>query len=198
MHLHMMGHMIGHSASGLLGFAISLIVVIFLIKMVVGLTIMGRQKSREHGNSPEIKLKRNMKNYRESGLSDSDIKLFRETMAEAKKHIKYWESACKSITDVSVIEDVTGGLSAAKKTFQFIVKNPQELTKQNNFLYKYLPNMTKLIESYQKLQSEAVKSDEDLSEALLLMKTLSSQVAENYHEILMADVKIIGKEVENG
>ncbi|MDR2976807.1 MAG: 5-bromo-4-chloroindolyl phosphate hydrolysis family protein, partial [Streptococcaceae bacterium] len=60
------------------------------------------------------------------------------------------------------------------------------------------PNMTKLIESYQRLQQEAIKSEADLSETLLLMKTLSNQVAENYHNILMTDVKIIGKEVENG
>jgi 5-bromo-4-chloroindolyl phosphate hydrolysis protein len=188
----------GHSLSGLLGFAVSLIVTIFIIKMIVGLIILGRQKSSDKGNSPEIKLKRNMKNYRDSGLSDSDIKLFRETMAEAKNQIKAWETASKTITDVSVIEDVTGGLAAAKKTFQFIVKNPQELTKQNEFLYKSLPNMSKLIESYRKLQQEAIKSEKDLSETLLLMKTLSNQVAENYHEILMTDVKIIGKEVENG
>jgi 5-bromo-4-chloroindolyl phosphate hydrolysis protein len=58
--------------------------------------------------------------------------------------------------------------------------------------------MTKLIESYQRLQQEAIKSEADLSETLLLMKTLSNQVAENYHNILMTDVKIIGKEVENG
>ncbi|MDR2975785.1 MAG: 5-bromo-4-chloroindolyl phosphate hydrolysis family protein, partial [Streptococcaceae bacterium] len=138
MHLHMMGH----SLSGLLGLAISLIVTIFIIKMIVGLIILGRQKSSERGNSPEIKMKHNMKNYREAGLSDSDIKLFRENMAEAKSHIKAWETACRTITDVSVIEDVTGGLSASKKTFQFIVKNPQELTKQSDFLYKWLPNMT--------------------------------------------------------
>ena len=180
---------------GLIGMAVSILVLILLIKLLVGLSLIHKQHQEKN---PTTKLKKNIKNYRDSGLSDSDIKLFRETMGEAKRQIELWSKANQSKTDLSVIEDVTGGLASAKKTFQFIVQNPQELTKQSDFLYKDLPNIVKLIESYDKLKAEPVKNERDLSETLLLLKTLSAQVAENYHEILMKDVKIIGEEVQNG
>ncbi|MDR0300206.1 MAG: 5-bromo-4-chloroindolyl phosphate hydrolysis family protein [Streptococcaceae bacterium] len=190
MNNNMMG---GHTS--IVGLVISIIVFLIVVKIIVSFAIMHQQKREENS---EVKLKKHLKNYKDSGLSDSDIKLFRETMAEAKGYIMSWDKSIKKITELSVIEDVTGGVEAAKKTFQYIVENPSELTQQNDFLYKDLPNMLKLITSYEKLEAESVKNDKDLSEALLLIKTLSSRMAENYHKVLMKDVKIISKEVSNG
>jgi len=134
--------------------------------------------------------------YKEAGLSEGDIDIFRQTMAEARSNIESWETRVDKLDELSVIEDVTGGLESAKKTFQFIVKNPQELNKQGDFLYKDLPNMVKLTESFAKLKAEPVANDRDMSETLLLLRTLSEHIAENYHGILMKDVKFISKEVE--
>lgn len=186
---YMMG---GHSS--FFGLIITIVVFVIIIKLIVSFSVMHQQKKDEN---PEIKLKKRIRNYKDSGLSDNDVKLFRETMGEAKKHILGWDKAVQKLTDLSVIEDVTGGVQAAKKTFQFIAKNPTELTKQNDFLYKDLPNMTKLIASYEMLMAESVKNDTDLSETLFLIKTLSAKVADNYHKILMRDVKIISEEVTN-
>ncbi|MFV0555610.1 MAG: 5-bromo-4-chloroindolyl phosphate hydrolysis family protein [Lactovum sp.] len=165
-------------------FSIFISICIWIIKQLLGTKERKKEKTK-------------LENYKEAGLSDSEIDLFRETMSEAKQQILFWDKQQKKHIDLSVIEDVTSGLESSKKLFQLIVKDPQELTKQNKFLYKDLPNMVKLIESYDKLVDVSLKEDENLKETLLLIKTLSSQIAENYQDFLMKDIKIIEKEVQN-
>ncbi len=75
----------------------------------------------------------------------------------------------------------------------------QELTKQNEFLYKDLPNMVKLSEKFIEMKKQSVRTEEinrDLDETLLLIKTLSHSISKNYHEILMDDVNVIKHQVD--
>lgn len=171
--------------------ALSVIFLILLIKIIVGISIL------HHHRRNEMKVKDRTADYKAVGLSDNDIVIFRETLKEAKQNIEKWEAASKKYTDISVIEDVTGGLSAAKKTFQYIVKNPREATRQGDFLYKQLPNIVKLTETFDALKKESASSDKDEAETLLLMKTLSANIANGYHLLLMKDIEIIGKEIQN-
>ncbi len=161
---------------------------------------MSKNRREEGGYKDKtMNLKDNIERYHEAGLSDNDIKIFRENLAEAKKNIETWENQLKKNDDLQVVESVTGGLEASKHTFKYIVQNPQELTKQNEFLYKDLPNMVKLTEKYIEMKKQAVKTEEiqrDLDETLLLIKTLSGNISKNYHEILMDDVNIIKHEVK--
>lgn len=186
--MHMMGN-------GLFGFLFLALLFFLLVRLIIGVSGTSEKKDKKN---PELNLKKKIKHYKEAGLSDTEIEIFRETMSEAKRQIDIWSKASQERSDLSVIEDVTGGVISAKKTFQFIVQNPQELTKQNTFLYKDLPNMVKLIESHGKLQAVAKQNERDISEILLLIRTLSSQIADNYRGILMRDIKIIEKEVQNG
>ncbi len=105
----------------------------------------------------------------------------------------------KKEDDLQVVESVTGGLDASKHTFKYIVQNPQELTKQNEFLYKDLPNMVKLSEKFIEMKKQSVRTEDinrDLDETLLLIKTLSNSISKNYHEILMDDVNVIKHQVD--
>ena len=143
--------------------------------------------------------KENIERYHEAGLSDTDIKIFRENLSEAKENIKTWEKLLKKEDDLQVVESVTGGLDASKHTFKYIVQNPQELTKQNEFLYKDLPNMVKLSEKFIEMKKQSVRTEDinrDLDETLLLIKTLSNSISKNYHEILMDDVNVIKHQVD--
>ncbi len=81
-------------------------------------------------------------------------------MSEAKENIKTWEKLLKKEDDLQVVESVTGGLEASKQTFKYIVQNPQELTKQNEFLYKDLPNMVKLSEKFIEMKKQSVRTEE--------------------------------------
>ncbi len=198
--LFMMNHGVSGGRWGFVTTILGLIFVFLLIKLVFGIFFMSKNRREEGGYKDKtMNLKDNIERYHEAGLSDNDIKIFRENLAEAKKNIETWENQLKKNDDLQVVESVTGGLEASKHTFKYIVQNPQELTKQNEFLYKDLPNMVKLTEKYIEMKKQAVKTEEiqrDLDETLLLIKTLSGNISKNYHEILMDDVNIIKHEVK--
>ncbi|WP_096817219.1 5-bromo-4-chloroindolyl phosphate hydrolysis family protein [Lactococcus fujiensis] len=185
---------------GFFNFILIFILAFFVIKVIVGVSLSrsSRQNDGENYRDKAANLKVNMERYRESGLSDSDIKIFRENLAEAKTNIETWEKNMKKNDDLQVVESVTGGLESSKLTFKYIVQNPQELTKQSEFLYKDLPNMVKLSDKFIEMKKQSVKTDDisrDLDETLLLIKTLSTNISKNYHDILMDDVNVIKHEV---
>ena len=179
---------------------IGLIVTVLVLKFIIGVVFMTKNKREENNDYGDkgLNKKNNIERYRQAGLSDSDIKIFRENLAEAKSNIQTWEKNLKKDDDLQVVESVTGGLEASKQTFKYIVQNPKELTKQNDFLYKNLPNMVKLTEKFLEMKGQKGSAPEfsrDLDETLLLIKTLSANISKHYHEILMEDVNVIKQEV---
>ncbi|MDN5964930.1 MAG: 5-bromo-4-chloroindolyl phosphate hydrolysis family protein, partial [Lactococcus sp.] len=139
-----------------------------------------------------------IKTYHKAGLSDQDIVIFRQTMQDAKNQIKQWEIAVKEDAALQVIEQVTGGLDSAKKLFQLIVKRPKIALSNNDFLYKHLPTMLDLIETYQN-----IKAVDKLDQALLVdsqkvIRVLSEKVAGLYALTVSDDIETIKNEVENG
>lgn len=198
--LYMMNDRMMGGHLSILNLIFGIILLFLIIKIIVGVGLM-RSSNRNERKSREttLNLKENIERYHEAGLSDNDIKIFRQNLSEARKNIETWETNLKKSDDLQVVESVTGGLEASKHTFKYIVQNPQELTKQNEFLYKNLPNMVKLTEKYIEMKKQAVKTDDisrDLDETLLLIKTLSGNISKNYHEILMDDVNVIKHEVD--
>ncbi|WP_276871638.1 5-bromo-4-chloroindolyl phosphate hydrolysis family protein [Lactococcus taiwanensis] len=195
------GMMTGGDHWGIVNMIFGLVLFFLVIKMIIGIGFMQKNKRDDKGSYKDktMNLKGNIERYHEAGLSDSDIKIFRENLAEAKDNIETWEAKIKKDDDLQVVESVTGGLDASKQTFKYIVQHPQELTKQNDFLYKDLPNMVKLTEKYLDMKKQAVRTEEikrDLDETLLLIKTLSHSISKNYHEILMDDVNVIKQQVD--
>ena len=139
-----------------------------------------------------------IKTYHKAGLSDQDIVIFRQTMQDAKDQIKQWEIAVKEDAALQVIEQVTGGLDSAKKLFQLIVKRPKIALSNNDFLYKHLPIMLDLIETYQN-----IKAVDKLDQALLVdsqkvIRALSEKIAGLYALTVSDDIETIKNEVENG
>jgi 5-bromo-4-chloroindolyl phosphate hydrolysis protein len=186
---------------GIVNMIFGVILLFLVIKMIIGISFMRKNRREEAGEFKKsgTLMKKNMERYHEAGLSDSDIKIFRENLAEAKANIEMWQAQEKKDDDLQVVESVTGGLDASKHIFKYIVQNPQELTKQNEFLYKNLPNMVKLVEKFVEMKKQTVRTDEvkrDLDETLLLIKTLSGTISKKYHHILMDDVNIIKNQVD--
>ena len=166
--------MFGYGHLGIVNVIFGLVLFFLIIKMIIGISFMRKNPDeREEG-------------YKDTGMSK-------------KENIKTWEKLLKKEDDLQVVESVTGGLEASKQTFKYIVQNPQELTKQNEFLYKDLPNMVKLSEKFIEMKKQSVRTEEinrDLDETLLLIKTLSHSISKNYHEILMDDVNVIKHQVD--
>ena len=198
----MMHHfMFGGGRLGFVNMVFGLILFFLVVKMIIGIFYMrkNRDEDRTAYKDKGMTTKDKLARYHEAGLSDSDIKIFRENLAEAKENIETWQANLRKEDDLQVVESVTGGLDAAKQTFKHIVQHPQELTKQNDFLYKHLPNMVKLTEKYVEMKKQTVRTEEmqrDLDETLLLVKTLSAKLSKKYHDILMDDVNVIKHQVD--
>lgn len=179
--------------AGLIRTVLILLVAIWLI------SLLRRRAIKKNKMTKKPVRKENIQRYQEAGLSDSDIEIFRDTLADAKENIEIWEANIKKNDELDVVESVTGGLESSKLLFKHIVQNPTQLTRQNDFLYKDLPNMVKLTEKYLEMEKQSVKSQDvsrDMDETLLLIRTLSANISKNYHEILMDDVNIIKHEVK--
>lgn len=178
----------------------SFIRIILILLVALWLISLFRRKSnKKESTAKKPARKENIRRYQEAGLSESDIEIFRETLGDAKENIEKWEANTNKNDELEVVESVTGGLEASKLLFKHIVQNPTQLTKQNDFLYKDLPNMVKLTEKYLEMQKQSIKTQEvsrDMDETLLLIKTLSANFSKNYHEILMDDVNVIKHEVK--
>ena len=136
--------------------------------------------------------------YHEKGLSDQDITIFRQTMQDAKAQIKSWETAVKHDSELQIIENVTGGLKSAKKLFQLIVKHPKMALTNHDFLYKQLPTMVELTETYDNVKS-VDRIDQDLKiESQKVIRKLSEKIAKTYELELSGDIEKIKDDVENG
>jgi 5-bromo-4-chloroindolyl phosphate hydrolysis protein len=168
---------------------IILILIIILVVLILWL-IRDYTKSKKN---PKL-----IQKYHDQGLSDQDIAIFRQTMNDAKIQIKAWEKAVKKDADLQIIEGVTGGLKSAKKLFQLIVKTPQTALTNNDFLYKHLPTMVELTETYENLKSVDKLDQNLLIESQKVVRTLSEKIAKIYEVALSDDIKKIKSEVENG
>ncbi|WP_276421560.1 5-bromo-4-chloroindolyl phosphate hydrolysis family protein [Lactococcus garvieae] len=189
-------HMTGMMMGGMHGFIRTIIILLVALWLI---SLMRNKTNKKNKTAKKPPRKENIQRYQEAGLSESDIEIFRDTLADAKENIEKWEANTKKNEELEVVESVTGGLEASKLLFKYIVQNPTQLTKQNDFLYKDLPNMVKLTEKYLEMQKQSVKSEEvsrDMDETLLLIKTLATNISKNYHEILMDDVNVIKHEVK--
>jgi 5-bromo-4-chloroindolyl phosphate hydrolysis protein len=188
--------MTGMMMGGMHGFIRTIIILLVALWLI---SLMRNKTNKKNKTAKKPPRKENIQRYQEAGLSESDIEIFRDTLADAKENIEKWEANTKKNEELEVVESVTGGLEASKLLFKYIVQNPTQLTKQNDFLYKDLPNMVKLTEKYLEMQKQSVKSEEvsrDMDETLLLIKTLATNISKNYHEILMDDVNVIKHEVK--
>lgn len=189
-------HMTGMMMGGMHGFIRTIIILLVALWLI---SLMRNKTNKKNKTAKKPPRKENIQRYQEAGLSESDIEIFRDTLADAKENIEKWEANTKKNEELEVVESVTGGFEASKLLFKHIVQNPTQLTKQNDFLYKDLPNMVKLTEKYLEMQKQSVKSEEvsrDMDETLLLIKTLATNISKNYHEILMDDVNVIKHEVK--
>ncbi|MDR0297860.1 MAG: 5-bromo-4-chloroindolyl phosphate hydrolysis family protein [Streptococcaceae bacterium] len=172
---------------------LTVLVALFILKIMGGFGWIWHGRRSEKRALREKELLR-AEIYHEAGFSEKDIEIFTREMNAAKKQIDSWIARVKNSNELQMIEQVTAGLDSAKNIFRELQKNPKNLTKQNAFLYTDLPNMLALTEKYESMQLEKMKNEvtsRDLSETLLLIKTLSKKIATRYHDMLMDDVNII-------
>lgn len=148
-------------------------------------------KSNNKNKTNKIKKTNKIQHYKDKGLGDKDIDIFRDTMKEARDNIKYWDSQLTKHEKLGIIEEQTGGLISSKKIFQAIVEEPAEMTNENDFLYKDLPNMVTLVKKYGELTEVRPETQEvkmELAERLYYITKLSELITKNYQAMVIDDV----------
>src|SRR5699024_9656970 len=120
-------HMTGMMMGGMHGF-IQIILILLVALWLISL--MKNKSNKKNKTAKKPPRKENIQRYQEAGISESDIEIFRDTLADAKENIEKWETNTKKNDELEVVESVTGGLEASKLLFKHIVQNPTQLTKQ--------------------------------------------------------------------
>jgi 5-bromo-4-chloroindolyl phosphate hydrolysis protein len=131
--------------------------------------------------------------YKEAGLTDNDIKIFRDVMGKTRENIIAWDKHVKANQDLQLIEEVTTGLESSKKMFKYIVNHPKELNINQSFLYNDLPAMRKLTGKY--LELAGTRQTDAHKEALATIKALSTKIAKCYQSAIVDDIKEIRSEI---
>lgn len=113
-----------------------------------------------------------IQHYKEQGLSESEIRLFRQTMKEARDQILSLETAFQS-SNLKQIETTTPVVKACQGIFKELVQEPKKLNEADQFLYQHLPNITMLAAKYVAVSRQnQIRRDSDL----LLEKTYQTIV----------------------
>ena len=168
---------------------IAFIVIVYLIFRYIKENKEAKQKINKK-STPRAKNSK-LQHYKEKGLNDKDIEVFRATMKTTRDNIMYWESQVDKYEKLMVIEEQTHGLNSSKMIFQKIVQEPSEMNKESEFLYRDLPNMVTLIKKYIELNAVKSNSEEvklELVERLHYIMKLSERITKNYTDMLIDDV----------
>lgn len=130
-----------------------------------------------------------LKHYQKAGMSDDDIRFFRETMATTKKQIDQLAHNMQQTTKLKAINLHFEPVKVSQATFKTIVAQPQKLHAASDYLYRHLPTMVDLTAKYNTISQHEVK-DKDTYAILDKSAQVITQLAQQFrtdYEILVAD-----------
>ncbi|WP_225047360.1 5-bromo-4-chloroindolyl phosphate hydrolysis family protein [Lacticaseibacillus kribbianus] len=144
--------------------------------------------------------------YAESGLSESEIDLFRETMDQVAAQIRQFETIenrVPKLKSVALNHDLDNVMHAY---FKAVVKTPKQLASAGHFVYEQLPNLVNIAQKYEEISHHEVKTQDtydvlttaanalgDLAEAI---KTDYAAFVENDLDDLEASVALAKKQMQ--
>jgi len=137
--------------------------------------------------------------YRSRGLSDEDIKFFRETMNKAKNQILKIESNMNSTGKLRAIAHRNNTIHLIKVLFKDIVNEPERLHEVDQFLYVHLPSLAELTEKYVTINQHQAKSKQTfdiLEKSARTIDDMCEQIADDYVTFRSTDISDLADEVE--
>lgn len=163
-----------------------------LLALVVALILTIRrpqsQKKQPVKKSMSSKM---LKHYEKSGLSGDEIDLFRDTMRTTEKQIERLEQNLNSNPTLHALENKEQPVRVSKALFKEIVKEPQNLSKISDFLYKHLPTLLHLSDKYLEINQHEVKTEDAytvLDQSLDVMRQLSQKIKQDYADFVADDL----------
>ncbi|WP_082620494.1 5-bromo-4-chloroindolyl phosphate hydrolysis family protein [Lacticaseibacillus sharpeae] len=162
--------------------------------IVAGLTIAWQKRKRpvepaviDHPMSQKL-----ANHYEEAGLSDSEIAVFRETMAGASKNIHSLETTVNSSVELQDILREFDTMNVIHAYFKAIVNEPKRMTESAPFLYEQLPNMADLTRKYVIITRHEVKTADTylvLNQAKDALAKLAATIRDEYAAFVHDDIE---------
>lgn len=136
--------------------------------------------------------------YEDLGMSPSEIKLFRETMNNAKKQILRIQNNVGRSAKLKAVDLRQDTLKAAKALFKELTKEPTRLHDASHFLYTHLPNLADLTDKYIEINEHEIKNKETyakLEESTQIIDQLAALIVQDYQQFVSDDLDDLDVEI---
>ena len=137
--------------------------------------------------------------YEAAGLSDSEVSVFRETMAGASKNIHQLQTTVDGAPELQDIMNEHDTMNVIHAYFRAIVDQPKRMTAAAPFLYEQLPNLADLTHKYAIITRHEVKTKDTylvLSQAKDALDKLCKTVRDEYTDFVKSDLEDLDTTVE--
>lgn len=129
--------------------------------------------------------------YQESGLSATDVDLFRDTMDKAADEIRDFEAITKRVPKLAAISANQDLVAVLHAYFKAIVATPSHMSAAGHFLYEQLPQLVRIATKYETIEHHEVKTADAttvLTTAANTVSDLAQAIRANYAEFVEADI----------
>ncbi len=136
--------------------------------------------------------------YLTSGMSSSEIDLFRQTMHQTKADITKLQENMNKTAKLKAIDLRHNTTKASKALFKELVKEPTRLHEASHFLYTHLPNLIDLTDKYIEINDHEIKNKQTyakLEESAQIIDQLASLISQDYQRFVADDLEDIDVEI---
>lgn len=151
-------------------------------------------------NAPERPMSKKLAaHYEAAGLSDSEVSVFRETMAAASKNIHQLQTTVDGAPELQDIMNEHDTMNVIHAYFRAIVDQPKRMTTAAPFLYEQLPNLADLTHKYAVITRHEVKTEDTylvLTQAKDALNKLCKTIRDEYTEFVKSDLEDLDTTVE--
>lgn len=137
--------------------------------------------------------------YHRKGLSDDDIKFFRETMMTTKTYILTIEKYMKKSSKLKAIEKRNNTVEISKALFKDIVNEPDRLHQVDQFLYVHLPSLSDLVEKFTNIENHKAKSKNTydiLYKSAVTIDKLAGEITNDYLKFKDPDLETMDSSID--
>lgn len=135
--------------------------------------------------------KKMLTHYQQAGLSDAEIKVFRDTMADARQEIVTLETTMQQVPKLRAINLNHDTINLSKALFAALVKEPDRLQEAAPFLYKHLPTSVQIAKKYEEISHHELKTSDTyavMDRSVEMLAALSEQIKHDYLDFVSEDV----------
>lgn len=162
-----------------------------ILLVIYGIKGSGIDKKKPELALPPLSKKREQ-SYLDSGLSEHEIAVFRETLNDTRLQIQHLQENVRNNAKLKAIDLKYDTLRASKALFKEMVKEPMRMHEASQFLYTHLPNMVDLTDKYLEIDAHEVKSRETydkMEESIQIIDQVAALITQDYQRFVSDDLE---------